>query len=71
MLYYKSVSVTRANQVETMTNVVGSGGSMGVRASGLGSVAWKDGDLRHLAEEGKCQEAVACIVALEQGNSQR
>lgn len=55
----------QTNQVETMTNVVGSGGSMGVRASGLGLVAWKDGDLRHLAEEGKCQEAVACIVALK------
>ena len=69
MLYYKVALVTRANQVEIRTNVVGSG-SMGVRAWGSGSVAWKDGDLRHLAEEGTCQ-AVACIVALERGNSQR
>jgi hypothetical protein len=36
---------------------------MGVRAWGSGSVAWKDEDLRHLAE-GTCQEAVACIVVV-------
>jgi hypothetical protein len=70
MLYYKVASVTRADQVEIKTNVVGSGGSMGVRAWGSGSVAWKDEDLRHLAE-GTCQEAVACIVVLERGNNQR
>lgn len=38
---------------------------MGARASEWESVAWKDGDLHHLAEAGTCQAAVACIAALE------
>lgn len=34
VLYYKAVSVTKTNQVKIETDVVGSGGSMGVRAWG-------------------------------------
>lgn len=34
-------------------------------------MAWKDGDLRHLAEGDTCQVVAACIVALEEQGCQR